>query len=607
MTSLVPQQNKAQNNTVNPDKVWNSARVAEITRKMKEGIDVGHHPFLEGDFNVRCADIIYEYNDEEMSEISKCAADPVYFANNYCVTMTDSGVKVLKDVGGLRDYQEDVLTAFNKHRFNVFLASRQIGKTVTSSIFIAWFVLFNVDKNVMILANKGATAAEIMDKIKTVLKGLPFFLKPGISQNNVMGMRFDNGCRIMSQATTKTAAIGFAIHLCYMDEFAHIQESYLEPFYRSVYPTISSSKISKIIITSTPHGHNKFYHIYKAAMEKKNGYNPIRVDWWQVPGRDEAWKKQEIANLGSEELFNQEYGNQFLAGDARLLPGATLKAMEKKCVPFIHKQIDEMDDAELDYSELKWHPDFSFYDIDIKRDKFVWSIDIADGAGKDYSVINLFKIEVASKAAIRKTKKDRIENETPFFRLIQVGCFRSNKAAVEEVAKITDVLLFKVFNPDNVRIAVEMNFKGDFFVEKLSKNDNFYEEIMLHTKHSERAKQLQIGIRIYKHNKLHYCRELRKLIMEKRIIVLDRDTFDELDAFCVNSRGTYSSQTGHDDIAMTCVNVVPFIYSNSFQEIVEDLFARLPQDMRDIMMKRIEEADAASGEAEDFSYLKDLL
>jgi hypothetical protein len=136
----------------------------------------------------------------------------------------------------------------------------------------------------MVMANKGATMVEIIDKIKEVYKHLPFFLKPGIYVNNQTTMRFDNGCRLFGQATTKTAAIGFAIHLLFCDEFAHIPASYIEPFYRSVYPTLSSSKISRFIITSTPNGMNKFYDIYTSALIPKgepgsSDFKALRTDY----------------------------------------------------------------------------------------------------------------------------------------------------------------------------------------------------------------------------------------------------------------------------------------------------------------------------------------
>ena len=598
LTKISPAQ---QNNSKN--RVWNSERVAECIRVMEDTGDAppGGTPFHENDPTWKTADIVYEYSEYELREVAKCAADVVYFANNYCMAMTDYGIQKIT----LRDYQIDVLRSFQANRFNVFLASRQIGKTVTSAIFITWYLLFNVDKNVIVLANKGATAAEILDKIKAVFKGLPFFLKPGVIQNNVMTMRFDNGCRVMGQATTKTAAIGFTIHLAYMDEFAHIQASFLEPFYRSVYPTIAASQISKVIITSTPNGRNKFYDIYQGAVEKRNEYTPIRVDWWQVPGRDEKWKAREIANLGSEELFNQEYGNQFLAGDTLLLGGDALRAMKKIVRDYKWEEVEDFEYADIEYNNLKWDPKFSFHEIR-DDDKFVMSIDIADGAGKDYSVINIFKVEKMSIAAIRKLRRDRIESEASFFRIRQVGMYRSNKSGAEELAKITEIIVFKFFNPDNVRVALEINFKGDYFVEKISNNPEYYEDIFLHTRHNEKTRTQSLGIKLHKHNKMFFCREFRKFVMEKRIILNEQITFEEMNDFGINNKGTYSSQSGHDDVAMTCVNLVPLLKSDTFSDIVEEMYDTLDNKYRDLIQKRLSEVEAEKDD-DSFTFLKSIL
>jgi hypothetical protein len=92
---------------------------------------------------------------------------------------------------------------------------------------------------------------------------------------------------------------------------------------------LASSKISRCIITSTPNGQNKFHDIYIGGLEGNNEFKAIRVDWWQVPGRDEAWKQKEIGNLGSEELFNQEYGNQFLSSSSLLLGSNELKKIKR--------------------------------------------------------------------------------------------------------------------------------------------------------------------------------------------------------------------------------------------------------------------------------------
>jgi hypothetical protein len=304
--------------------------------------------------------------------------------------MTDEGIRQII----LRDYQIQILRQYQNHRKNIFVSPRQSGKTITSSIFLLWYLLFNYEKNAIIMANIGDTAAELMDKIKIIMKGLPFFMKPGLKIYNVMTMRFDNGCRIMAKTTTKTSSIGYTVHMLYMDEFAHINANFIDSFFRSVYPTISSSQIARIIITSTPNGQNKFYDIYKAALEKENDFNPIRVEWWQVPGRDEEWKRQEIASLGSEEDFNQEYGCQFLASSRLLLDSSTLKKMRKNQQEFVFRELYPFENSLVDYSGLTWHPKFdpaSVFESDVNP-RFVISIDTAGGGGGDFSVVNIFKV-----------------------------------------------------------------------------------------------------------------------------------------------------------------------------------------------------------------------
>jgi hypothetical protein len=279
--------------------------------------------------------------------------------------------------------------------------------------------------------------------------------------------------------------------------------------------------------------------------------------------------------------------------------------MKRIVKEYIWREMEEFEEMDMKYKEMKWHPDFSFYDI-TPEDKFVFSIDIADGAGKDYSVINIFRVEAMSIAAIRRIRRDRVEQEDGFFRLVQVGMFRSNKAGAEDLSKIASILLFKVFSPDNVRVALEMNFKGDYFVEKLSKHPDFYEDIFLHTKHNEKTKHFSLGIKIHAHNKMFFCREFRKLVVEKRIVLNEQLTFEEMNDFGINNRGTYSSQSGHDDIAMTCVFLVPFIASDSFTDFVEEVYDNVEDKYKDLIQKRLSEVDNEQG-LDSISFLKQIL
>ena len=477
---------------------WSTSRVEELLRKVdEEGLDYKSvdNPFHDNDPELKRSNILWEYTREEILEMKKCAEDVSYFAK-YCKVMTDTGLDYIR----LRDYQTSVLREYQNHRFNIFLAPRQVGKSITSSIILVWYLLFNHDKNAMILANVGDTAEELMDKIKAIIKGLPFYMKPGMVVNNVMTMRFDNGCRVLAKTTTKTSGIGFTIHFLYMDEFAHINSNFIEAFFRSTYPTVSSSKVSRIIITSTPNGMNKFYEIYQGALTGENSFNPIRVDWWQVPGRDDEWKKREIGNLGSEELFNQEYGNQFLSSSSLLLGSDELRKIRNNEVEYSWREISSLHYADVNYENLIWHPKFDLDKADLPGKKFVFSVDLSSGAKGDFTVINIFKVTPLPKVVIEKMEE--FEDEADFFGLVQVGVFRDNEIKLEDITKLLQILCSEVFQVDRVKIALEMNYKGELVYDKLSQRDDFYDEMFLFTKHTEAARVLKPGIKYNEKNKM---------------------------------------------------------------------------------------------------------
>lgn len=579
-------ENKKDQEIQDESNYWSTERVNELLRRAdEEGLDFKsvENPFHDNNPEFKRANILFEYTREELVEIKKCAEDVTYFSK-HCQVMTDNGLAYIK----LRDYQTSVLKEYQDNRFSIFLAPRQVGKSITSSIILVWYLLFNHDKNAMILANVGDTAEELMDKIKHIIKGLPFFLKPGMQVNNVMSMRFDNGCRILAKTTTKTSGIGFTIHFLYMDEFAHINPNFIEAFFRSTYPTVSSSKVSRIIITSTPNGMNKFYEIYQLALEGKNSFNPIRVDWWQVPGRDEEWRQKEIANLGSEELFNQEYGNQFLSSSTLLLGSNELKKIKKNETEFHWREIECLHDLEIGYENLTWHPKFNLDECDQPGKRYIFSIDLSEGNKGDYTVLNIFKVNPLPKSLIEKV--DDFEDESDFFGLVQVGLFRDNSVNLEDFLKLVMTMSLKLFSPDRIKIALEMNYKGDIFYEKMMSKDDFFEEMFLFTKHTENARHAKPGIKYNEKIKLKYCELLRSLVRRDRIIITEKKyTVMELFSFGINSRGTYSAQSGHDDVAMTLVNLSGLFDGYDFGQMVGEMFDELEEnEYKNIIINKIE-------------------
>ena len=579
---------------------WSTSKVEKLVYDAEEnGIDYKDvdNPFHENDPELRKGNILFEYTEWELEEIKKCAEDVVYFANTYCHVMTDEGIRQIL----LRDYQIQILNQYQHHRKNVFVSPRQSGKTITSSIFLLWYLLFNFEKNAMIMANIGDTAAELMDKIKVIMKGLPFFLKPGLVVYNVMTMKFDNGCRIMAKTTTKTSSIGYTIHMLYMDEFAHINPNFINQFFKSVYPTISSSQIARVIITSTPNGMNKFFEIYKGAVEGENEFNPIRVEWWQVPGRDEEWKRKEIAALGSEEDFNQEYGCQFLSSSRLLLDSNTLKRLKSSEEQFVFHELSPFERSSIDYSNLLWHPKFDPSSI-FEKDgqKFYISIDTASGGGGDYSVVNIFKVAPMPSSVIKN--KRFFEDESDFFCLLQVGIFRSNVIEIEEFKAFLEILIVDVLGVDNTRIVLELDHKGEMLMDKLLDSEDFFDEMFVYTKHSEASTKLKPGVKLTVKNKEKFCYDLKINTRSYKIIPSNKNGIHELANFGINPNGSFSSQIGKDDEAMTLVNINCVFDGSDFQETVMDLYDIIPEKFRKLIELRLSEnSEAAQNKTSDLS------
>lgn len=553
--------------------VWTTIRINKLLDEIEnEGFDIkGIHnsPFKDNDISLKRANLPFEYTPEEWEELKRCKYDLIYFAINYCKIQTDDGVKFVKDTPGLRDFQEEILTSFKGNKYNILMASRQTGKSVTSAIFILWFLLFHAEKTALVVADNFTTTRELLDKFRICLDGLPFFLKPGIKHINSGNIKFDNDSRIVGRTTTKKSGIGLTVNLLYIDEFAHINESNLDEFYRAILPTITADPNAKVIITSTPNGRNKFYEIWQDAIAGISEYVPLRVDWWQVKGRDEEWKQKAIANMGSIEDFNQEYGLQFFSSDQLLLNSNELKRLYGIRANYVNSCFMLTEDKQWINDYFTVHPTYAKRTpSDYKNDPafYIFSIDTADGVGGDFSVLNIYKaVALPVKELIKK--KEAIRGEADTVSLIQVATLRSNEIDVNQFAAAVEYITYDLFNPEKVRIVLEMNHKGEIIKNRLQDNEEYWSSQLIHTKHTEMAVQAKPGIRLGPTNKIKYCEKFKYLVEITRIIPNDYLTIAELMSFGRSKGGTYRGQNGNDDLAMTSVNLAPAFESSQMWDL----------------------------------------
>lgn len=313
--------------------IYNTLLIEEINKRFSNGqiVKRDENPYFRGEVGVKKAFLTYSYTEEELNEIIKCKVDINYFVDKYCKINTSKGVSNIK----LRGYQKDYLNQVENNKFVLHLKSREIGSVLMNAIKMIHYGLFNVDKNIVIIANVTDTSIEIIDKIKDIYLNLPFFLKCGVKNWNQTSIKFDNGCRIMAK-TAKNAAIGFTIDFCLIEEFGHISPKLLNNLYTCLFPIMSAIRNSKLIISSTPNGNNLLYDLYLNAREdaepsKKNSFKLIETPYYVVEGRDSKWVEERIKDYGVD-LFDQEYNLKFLEKNNKIK-----KSIEKNVDPVIER------------------------------------------------------------------------------------------------------------------------------------------------------------------------------------------------------------------------------------------------------------------------------
>lgn len=510
--------------------VWSSASFEIAVDALVKGKRLIANPFVDGNIKLRKPDLVYERTVEEIEEWKKCRDDIEYFVEKYCKIMTPEGVKHVK----LRDYQLEYLQFLKENRYTILCAARQIGKTVTSAIHMLHYICFNVDKNAMVIGNKRKTAVEILDKIKGIFLELPHFLKPGIYKWNESEMVLDNGCRILTDATTPTPALGFTLHCLLWDEAAHCNPNVAEKFYGNIFPTLQAAR-GKMMITSTTNGRNLFFRLYMAAKTGMSEYAAMEVNWDRVPEwdpdnrcwvkRDALWKKKQIGNLGSEEEFNKQFGIEFDSKSTGLVNPKIIKKLIPLSSTYVNKELVGV------YHPEAWffHPE---YDLDWLRTDFLdLTIDLAEGVGGDYTIITLYRHIPQG--------------------LECVGFFRSNSLSREDVARSLCTLLPRLKFP---LVSLERNTYGDLFIHTLKAVDPNFDESVLVKYYNEGGTKWHYGIKITSGNKKVFCM-LFKESFEKGDILNESDVFlTELDNFEETS-SSYAASFGHDDLVMASVQL----------------------------------------------------
>ena len=502
---------------------------------------------------LKAAGVEQQFAQEEIKEYIKCSQDPIYFIKNYIqIVSLDKGLIPF----ALWDFQEKVIQTVHNNRFVICKFPRQTGKSTTMIAYILHYVLFNDNMNVAVLANKLATARELLSRLQLAYEHLPKWLQQGVISWNKGSIELENGSRIIASATSSSAVRGGSFNMIFLDEFAYVPHEVADEFFSSVYPTISSGTDTKILMVSTPRGMNLFYKYWRGANKKegepgKNTYVPIEVHWSQVPGRDEKWKRETIAN-SSEEQFRTEFECEFLGSVNTLISPAKLKCMT------------------FESPILKREEGLKVYKKPEKDRQYFITVDTSRGLGQDYHAFIVVDT-----------------TESPYE---VVATFRNN----EMPPMIYPNVIYQTAKEYNeAQVLCELNDIGGQVADIL-RNDLEYEN-MLSTSMRGRAgqilgegfgQQVTYGMKMTQPVKKIGCSTLKSFIETDKLITNDYNILEELINF-VSSRTSYEADAGHNDDLVMCLVIFAWMTTQKYFQEYFDIDLR--KQLYETEMKNIEE------------------
>ena len=509
-----------------------------------------------GNPNLKKANVQQEWTKEELEEYTRCMKDPIYFIQNYIkIVSLDEGLVPFS----LYDFQKEMVGTFHNNRFTICKLPRQSGKSTTIIAYLLHYVLFNASVNVAILANKAATARDLLGRLQLAYEHMPKWLQQGVMSWNKGSLELENGSKILASSTSASAVRGGSYNIIFLDEFAYVPANVAEQFFSSVYPTISSGKTTKVMIVSTPHGMNMFYKLWTDAEEERNEYVPIEVHWSEVPGRDEEWKAQTIKNT-SESQFNTEFECEFLGSIDTLISPSKLRQLAYRA-PI-------QSSAGLD---VHIHPE--------EGRTYFLSADVSRGTKNDYSAFTVIDVTEMPYKIVAKYKDNEIK-------------------PLIFPQKIYDVA--RAYN--QAYVLIEVNDIGEQVANTLQ-FDLEYDNLCMASMRGRAGQVLgggfsggraQLGVRTTKAVKKIGCSNLKQMVEDNKLIVEDIDVISELSTFIVKG-ASFEADEGCNDDLVACLFTFAWATDQTYFKELTNV------DMRATMMA--EQADALEQDMAPFGFV----
>ena len=513
-----------------------------------------------GNPNLKKANVQQEWTKRQLQEYKRCMDDPLYFIQTYVrIISLDEGLIPFK----MYPFQKEMVGTFHKNRFTICKLPRQSGKSTTMISYLLHYSLFNPSVNIAILANKAATARDLLGRLQLAYEHLPKWLQQGVMSWNKGSLELENGSKILASSTSASAVRGGSYNIIFLDEFAYVPSNVAEQFFSSVYPTISSGKSTKVMIVSTPHGMNMFYKLWTDAEEQRNSYIPIEVHWSEVPGRDEKWKKETIANT-SEQQFQTEFECEFLGSIDTLITPHKLRTLAYK-------------------TPLQSNAGLDVYEQPQKDHTYFITADVSRGTKNDYSAYVVFDVTRVPYRIVAKFK----DNEVKPMMFPQ---------KIYHVAKAYNLAF----------VLIEVNDIGEQ-VANAMQFDMEYDNLVMASMRGRAGQVMgggfsggkaQLGVRTTKAVKKIGCSNLKQLLESDKIIVEDFDCINELSTFIVKG-SSFEADDGCNDDLVACMFIFAWATDQTyFKELTNN-------DIREQMFK--EQQDQLEQDMAPFGFVVDGL
>jgi hypothetical protein len=465
------------------------------------------------------------YQEIIRQEYKKCMASPVYFMKKY--------IKIQHPIRGniffdLFKFQEQTLQDLHDYKYNIILKSRQMGISTLVAAYSLWLMIFNKDKNILLISLRQEDAKDVITKVRFANDNLPTWLKIKCDEDNRLSLKFTNGSQIKAASTTKKSGVGQALSLLIIDEAALIEDA--EELWTSAQPTLSTG--GNCIVLSTPRGVGNWFHkMWQGAEENndgkvgKNGFHPITLPWHLHPERDEEWRRIEGDKQGSPKKAAQEYDCNFLASGDNVIDLNILEFYKK------NKAKDPIEIRGVDKGLWVWQfPDYSR--------SYIVCADVARGDGADFSAAHVIDISTTSPTQCAEYKGSLGTKDFGNF-LVALSTEYNNSLLIIERENIGWATLQQV---------IDREYKNTFY----SSADLKYVDVQrqLSNKYDSEEKKMVPGFSTNMKTRPLVISNLEQYFKNMAVEIYSKRTLAELETFIWKNGKAQAMDSYNDDLTM---------------------------------------------------------